>query len=144
MGTQVKIRNALQAVLVPWATSKSVKVAWENRAFEPAASYVRARLFPSPTQDPSIGARHQRYLGIFRISFCANLTEAAYSNKGAEVIESMAEEIVALYKRGNKLVKDDVVVSIEYTPSQSSITYDGCYAIVDVEVIYRSDIITTT
>jgi hypothetical protein len=56
----------------------------------------------------------------------------------------MAEEIVALYKRGNKLVKDDVVVSIEYTPSQSSITYDGCYAIVDVEVIYRSDIITTT
>lgn len=142
--SQVKIRQALQTPLVAFAASKNMKVAWENVQFDPASkSYLRAFVFISPTQDPSIGALHKRYTGIFRVQFMASLTDSTYINKGAEVIEAVGEEIVALYPRGLQLTKDGVVVHIEGTPSQASISYDNAYAVVTVEMIYRSDVITT-
>ena len=141
--SQTKIRQALQTPLVAFASSKNLKVAWENINFDPAGkSYLRAFLFRSPTQDPSIGAIHKRYKGIFRVQWMVSLTDSAYANKGAEVIEALAEEIVALYPRGLQLTKDGVVVHIEGTPSQSSISYDSAWAIVTIETIYRTDIIT--
>ena len=141
--SQIKIRQALQTPLVGFAASKNLKVAWENVSFDPAGkSYLRAFIFRSPTQDPSIGAVHKRYKGIFRIQWMVSLTDSAYANKGAEAIEVLAEELVALYPRGLQFTKDGVVVHIEGTPLQSSISYDSAYAVVTVEAVYRTDVIT--
>lgn len=135
---QVEIRNALETRLAAWATTKGVTVLWENDVSDPiAATHLRPTLFPSPTQNPSLGAYHRRYKGIFRVQcWIDNL------NAGPADVEAFAEELVAWFPRGLVLNKGGVYVHIEYTPSQSGILPESNHCVVTVETIYRADVIT--
>jgi hypothetical protein len=132
--SQVKIRQALENRLQAFATSKSLKVLWENVSAVPAGTHLRATLFRAPTQDPSIGAQHKRYRGLFRVQVWHDSL-----NTGPASVEALAEEIVAYFPRALQLTKDDVVVHIENTPSQGSVSIEAKWAVVTVEMSYRSD-----
>lgn len=135
--SQLKIRNALETKLASFATAKSIPVVWENKSNIPTGSYIKATLFPSPTRDPSIGANHQRYLGIFRMTYyCTDL------NKGMGAIEAFVDGLVKHFPRGLQLNKDGFVIHIENTPSTTSVSYESNYLYVSVEVYYRCDVIT--
>lgn len=132
-----KIRNALETRLQEYATSKSLKVVWENIATIPTTNYLKANMFASETLDPSLGVNHQRYLGTFRVVF--------YSfdiNKGMKTIETTAEEIQAYFPRGTQLVKDDLTVNIVGTPSIRVPGYSNNYIYVAVDINYRTDVVT--
>lgn len=137
MATQVKIRNALESRLATYAATKSLPVLWENKSATPSGSYLSASLYPSATKDPSFGALHKRYSGIFRIVYyCIDL------NKGMAAIETLADELVSLFPRGLAITKDDVVVNIETTPAQSPPGFESSYVFVAVSVFYRTDVVT--
>jgi hypothetical protein len=135
--SQVKIRQALESRLKAFATSKSLTVIWENVSSIPTGTYLRASIYRAPTQDPSIGAKHKRYRGIFRVQVCYEGL-----NTGPMPVETLAEELVAYFPRALKLTKDSVVVSIENTPSQSSISVEATWAVISIEMAYRADVIT--
>ena len=135
---QVEIRNALETRLAAFATAKSTKVLWENDVSEPLAeSHMRVRLFPSGTQNPSLGAYHRRYKGIFQVQCWIDSL-----NLGPADVEAFAEELVAYFPRGLELIKNGVSVHIENTPSQSGISPESNHSVVTVEMIYRADVIT--
>lgn len=137
MATQVKIRNALESRIAVFAASKSVPVAVENKSFTPTGDYIEVSLFPAATKDPSFGALHKRYSGIFRVVYYSTGL-----NKGMAAIETLADEIVNLFPRGLAITKDDVVVNIETTPTQSGPGFMNGYIFVAVSAYYRTDVIT--
>lgn len=132
-----EIRNVIESRLKTFAASKTIPVVYENVGSEVASSHFRIFIYPSPTQDPSIGAKHRRYRGIVRIQYYS--TDLG---KGVATIEAMGEELVALFPRALQLTKNSVTTMIENTPSQSSIGYESNYCWVTVEFNYRTEIIT--
>jgi len=135
--SQLKIRNALETRLASFATSKAIPVLWENKSSIPTTSYLKAEIFKSPVRDPSIGANHRRYLGIFRVTYyCTDL------NKGMGGVESFMDDLANYFPRGLQLTKDSIVVHIEATPSQTSVGYESNYLYTSVEIYYRCDVIT--
>jgi len=137
MGDQTKIRQALEKRLNTFAATNSLKVLWENFGAVPTGTHLRAHLFRSPTQDPSIGAQHKRYRGLFRIQVWHDTL-----GKGPSAVEALAEQIVALFPRALQITQDDVVVHIENTPSQGSVSVEATWAVVSIELAYRADTFT--
>lgn len=135
---QVEIRDALETRLKSFADIKGTKILWENAAYAPEdESHMRARIFPSGTQNPSLGAYHRRYKGIFQVQCWIDSL-----NLGPADVEAFAEELVAYFPRGLELIKNGVSVHIENTPSQSGISPESNHSVVTVEMIYRADVIT--
>lgn len=134
--SQLRIRNALEKHLSLFATAKSIPVVWENISTIPSGNYLKATIFPSPTQDPSIGASHQRYQGFFRITYYS--TEL---NKGVKSVEEIVRELIEHFPRGLQLSKDNLVVHVERTPSSTSLDYLANYLYISVEMYYRADVI---
>lgn len=136
------IRTLLENKLLAFVTSQGMtksQVYWENVATVPTGDYFRAQIFPSPTQDPSLGAKHQRFQGIFRITyFSTNL------NAGTQAITTLIDNLIKQFPRGTQLTDGTYYVNIESTPSDTEIKYsDNKYAFVAVDVRYRMDIISS-
>ena len=131
-----EIRQAIETRLATWAATKSIPVGWENVAEEFDASHIRFFLFPASTQDPSMGAIHQRYRGLARIQYFSDQV-----GTGAKDIEEIGEELVALFPRGTQLVNGSFNILLERTPSQSGIQMESNYCYVVVEFPYRCDTI---
>lgn len=137
MSDKAKIRKALEKHLNTYATSKLYPVLWENVSSQPpTAKHLEARIFFSPVNDASIGAQHRRYTGIFRVSYYT-----PELNKGMGPIETAADEIVNLFKRGTQLSADDVVVWIENTPSYPDPISSTPNIYVPIDIYFRCDII---
>lgn len=129
-----KVRAALETKLNSFATANSLKVAWENKGADYTVSHIRATLFPSPTQNPSIGVEHKRYRGLFRMLIM--LTDL---NNGPSAVETLGENLANAFPRGSSLSSGGVVVNIENTPSVSGLMYEGNFVYVSVELAYRAD-----
>lgn len=129
-----KVRAALETKLNSFATANSLKVAWENKGADYTVSHIRATLFPSPTQNPSIGVEHKRYRGLFRM--LVMLTDL---NNGPSAVETLGESLADWFPRGSSLTSGGLIVNIESTPSVSSIMYEGNFVYVSVELAYRAD-----
>lgn len=135
---QVEIRNALETRLAAFATATGVTVLYENDASEPiAVTHLRPAIFPSPTKNPSMGAYHRRYNGIFKVQCWVDSL-----NNGPADTEALAEELVAWFPRGLELIKNGISVHIENTPSQSGLSPESNHCVVTVEMIYRADVVT--
>lgn len=135
---QVEIRNAIETRLAAFAATKSIPILWENVAAEPPSyTHFRVTLFPSPTSNPSLGAYHRRYKGIYRVQCWVNSL-----NTGPQESEALAEELVAYFPLGLQMTESGVTVHIEKTPSQSGIAIESNHNVVTVEMIYRADVIT--
>jgi len=132
--SQVKIRQALESRLKAFADTKSLKVLWENVGVVPTGTHLRAFIYRAPTGDPSIGAKHKRYKGIFRVQVWSETL-----GKGPLDVEALAEEIVAYFPRALQITKDSIVVHIENTPSQGSVSIETNWVCISVEMVYRTD-----
>jgi hypothetical protein len=132
----LKVRNALETHLAAYATTKNIPVVWENISSIPTTSYIKATLYPATTINPSLGVDHQRLVGLFRMTYYSKEL-----NKGVSAVQTVAEDLIALFPRGLQLTSSGVTVWIPNTPSASSIIPEGNYIYLSVDLYYRADII---
>lgn len=133
-----KVRKALEKHLNTWAVSNSIPVAWEGVKMDNTLpTYISVTLVPNSVFNPSMGHEHQRYSGTLRI-----LIRSQTLGKGMGAITALADSMVAHFKRGMRLVQDDIDVVIESTPSARTAFPDGLYHILPVDVEYRADYIS--
>lgn len=135
--SRVKVRAALENAVKALADANSLQVLWENKSIIPSVDFIRTQIFPSPTQDPSLGVSHKRYRGILRLTVALKDL-----NNGPLKIEELSGLVCEAFKRGNTFTKDDITVSIDSTPSESSVNIDSTFVCISVDAIYRCDVIT--
>ena len=135
--SRVKIRAALENAVSAFAVLNGLQVVWENKGAVPTVDYIRVQLFPGNTQDPSIGAIHKRYVGVLRLTLA--IKDLA---NGPTKIEALSGLLCDAFPRGKVLTKDTTVVSIDSTPSESSVNIDSTFVCISVDAIYRCDVIT--
>ena len=135
--SRVKIRAALENAVNTFASVHGLQVAWENKSAIPTVDYLRVQLFPGNTQDPSIGAIHKRYVGVLRLTL-----EIKDLDNGPLKIETLSGALCDAFPRGMVFTKDDTTVSIDSTPSESSVNIDSTFVCISVDAIYRCDVIT--
>ena len=135
------IRSALEGRLKDFAATKSLKVVWENVSTSSTITtpHFISRLIRGTTQDPSLGANHQRHTGVYRITYRI----PGGINKGTGAMEAMLEELIAYFPRGLQLTHDGVITRITSTPSMSpDIGYEGNDIFNSVTISYRTEILT--
>lgn len=135
--SRAKVRAALENAVNAFATANSLQVLWENKGAIPAVNYIRTQLFPGVTQDPSIGAKHKRYVGILRMTLAIKDLD-----NGPLKVEQLSGLLCDAFPRGKVFTKDDITVSIDSTPNESSINIDSTFVCISVDAIYRCDVIT--
>lgn len=136
--SQPKIRTAIQKHLHTLALAQGWAETLENIPnSNTAEKYVEPHLIPSATQNPSIGAQHQRRTGVMRVNI-----KFKNVSQGMGAIEAAAEALVAHFPRGLVLVSSGLSVHIERTPRQYPPLIDGMYNVIPVDIEYRADIIS--
>lgn len=130
-----KIRDALEAQLATLAGS--VPVAWENKQYVPkvGTAFLRARLLPAQTQNPSFGAVHNRETGILQVD--VNMP----SGYGSAAAANWAETIRNGFARGSSFTSAGVTVVILRQPSVAQALSAADWFVIPVSVSYQADIL---
>lgn len=130
----MSIRSELETILSTWATTRSpkIKVSFEGVPFtKPTAdSFVECYLIPANSVTPTVSAKRIRETGIFQIDIWCQ------DGKGSAVIDSLAEEIRALYP----VIPKTGTVSIEQYPSVSQPFVFNGWRVLSVLVHYRQEL----
>lgn len=117
------IRAALEERLKTWAAAHTspIPLFLENRSKVPAvgARHIRTYLMPADTLNPSQGAQHRLYHGIYQISIF--LPE----NDGTGDSDDLAKAIEVLFKCPTTITKSGLNVQILQTPFISQSRPDG-------------------
>jgi hypothetical protein len=117
------IRSALEGHLKAWASAQvpPLPVFLENRSKAPATGerHLRADLIPAGTLDPSQGAQHRRYQGMYQVGVF--LPE----NEGTGDGDDLAKAIEVLFKCPTVITKQGLNVRIMQTPSIAASRPDG-------------------
>lgn len=137
MSNQI-IRSALEGHLKAWAVAQTppISVYLENRGKKPAIGecHVRADLMPADTLNPSQGAQHRRYHGIYQVSIF--LPE----NDGTGDSDALAKAIEVLFKCPTTLIKSGMNVRINQTPSIARSRSDGAgFWMTPISITYSAD-----
>ncbi|KQQ40465.1 hypothetical protein ASF61_06850 [Duganella sp. Leaf126] len=117
------IRSALEGRLKGWAAAQvpPIPVFLENRGKTPTVGerHLRADLLPGDTHDPSQGAQHRRYHGMYQVGVF--LPE----NDGTGDADDLAKAIEVLFRCPTVLTKQGLNVRIMQTPSIAQSRPDG-------------------
>ena len=144
MAGQKEIRQVLEKEVASFATANSIsKVVYEfvGTSALPTTTHLRCEVTPLPTQDPSVGNYHRRFVGNFRVQYFEVMT-----GQGCKPFETMADKIADWFKRGKEFAHptvSGVVVAFNYTPSISQVLQENNLLFITVDCTYRCDIITT-
>jgi hypothetical protein len=132
------IRSALEGHLQAWARAQvpPMPLFLENRGKKPeiGARHIRADLMPAETLDPSQGAQHRRYHGIYQVGIF--LPE----NEGTGDSDDLAKAIEVLYKCPTTITKLGLNVCIQQTPSIAQSRPDGAgFWMTPITIKYSAD-----
>lgn len=120
-----------------WALAQSpaVPVAWENASYTPTngTRYIRVRLMPSATENPTMASDHRRLIGIMQIDVVFP------TGKGISAGETLAEAISSLFPRGLSLIQAGKKIHIDRSPSFGPVQIDGGWAFIPISIPYRLD-----
>lgn len=100
--SQIKIRAALEQVVVDWSTNRAggpIAVAFQNKTFKPTTGqpYVRSYILPAQSIGADLAGAYEVLSGIFQ------LTVFTPANVGPGQAERIAEEIKALFPINTRL-----------------------------------------
>lgn len=133
--SQLNVRNALATRLAAFAaTQGNIPIVWENIKSIPTVSYLKAFLFPAPTQNPSFGNTHDRYAGIFRVTYYT--TEL---NVGMKKAEDFVDALVKYFPRTLQLINGTLTTKILNTASVSVPGYEGNFMYITIDIPYMAD-----
>lgn len=130
------IRAALEEKLKAFDTL--MPIAWENVNFDPTPGdpYFRVNLMRAEPENPAIGDRLRRYLGVLQVSLCYP------QGVGPGVVEAKADALAAYFPRALTLVKNGINVVIDGTPYVMTGFADGDRWVVPVRIPYFSNVST--
>ena len=133
--SQLNVRSALATRLAAFAATKgNIPIVWENIKSIPTVSYLKAFLFPAPTQNPSFGNTHDRYSGLFRVTYYT--TEL---NVGMKKAEEFVDALVKYFPRTLQIVNGTLTTRILNTASVSAPGYEGNFMYIVVDIPYQAD-----
>lgn len=131
---------ALQVRLKAFAAAQSpvLRIAYELTPFAATATetYLADHHLPASTQDPSLGVRHQRFIGVYQIDVIAPGTINPVT------LRTLADAIAAHFPRGTVLQGAGIRVSIDSTPARGPAIPDTARTKIPVSIRYRADLIT--
>lgn len=135
--TQKIIRTALEGRLNTWAAAQTpaVPVAFENIAYTPTngARYIRVRMVPAETANPTMATDHRRLIGLMQVDIVVPI------GNGMGAAETLAEAIVAQFPRGLSLIQSGKKIHIDQSPSIGPALVENGWSFVPVSVRYRLD-----
>lgn len=133
--SQSTVRGSLATKLTAFAAANgNIPIVWENIKTIPTVDYLKAFLFPAPTQDPSFGNKHKRYVGLFRVTYYTTKL-----NVGVGAAEAFAQKIVDYFPRGMRLENGIVSTMILNTPSMTMPGYEGTFMFITIDIPYSAD-----
>ncbi len=132
--SQALIREAFETALQAWADGHSFLVAWENAAFDPAETYVRANLLPAQTLSYDLLGKHRRFQGLFQI------TLVMPPNEGMQPTEALIAELEALFPYATRLTAGGVSILIARPLTAAPPIFDDGRISVPVTVRYAADV----
>jgi hypothetical protein len=118
MAAEASILAALNAQLASLVFSPSIPVSYPNIDFTPPAAsktakYLRVSHLPADTFAASIGKLDSnKYAGLYQVDvFIGN-------GAGEPAAIAIAEQIIAKFKRGTRLTKNNFTIEIQDPPSR--------------------------
>lgn len=112
------IRSAIEGRLKEWAAEQvpPIPVILQNRGAKPVVGerYLRGTLIPVDTLNPSQGAQHKRYSGMYQVSIYER------ENEGTGDSDDLAKAIEVLFACPTTITKGDLNVRVQQTPSIAS------------------------
>lgn len=127
------IRSLIEQRLYSWAAAKPVPVAWQNVPFDPPTTmHLRAHLMPSETGGLDLAGQHATYTGVYQVDVVAE------AGKGSAAVESMAEEIAALFPNTLRLTSGAFALQVT-TPCSIGPPIQSDRYMVPVWFRYRAD-----
>lgn len=136
----IDIRQAFETRIAAFAAEQSpvLNCAWENTSFAPSPDqmYLQCFLLPATTQNPSLGTRHDRLVGIYQVNVYG------VQDEGPAPAEAIADAIIALFPRGS-ITQNGVIVNIDTTGSRTKGLNDtNGFFFVPLRIRYREDVIS--
>jgi len=136
--SQLNVRSALSTRLAAFAATKgNIPIVWENVKNIPTVDYLKAFLFPAPTQNPSFGNKHDRYAGLFRVTYYTTAL-----NVGMNAVELFVDDLVKYFPRTLQIVNGTLTTRILNTASVSAPGYEGNFLYVAIDIPYMADSIS--
>jgi hypothetical protein len=134
------IREAFETRIAAFAAAQvpTLPVAWENTSYTPSptTAYLRCAMLPAPTQNPSLGAKHDRLLGLYAVNVYG------VQDQGPATAEAIADAIIALFPRGG-MVQNGVTINIDTTGSRAQGLNDiNGFFFIPVRIRYREDVLS--
>lgn len=138
MAAEASILAALNARLASLSFSPAIPVAFPNVAFAPptpsqTAKYLRVTHLPADTFAQGISFDDaNKYTGIYQIDLFTG------NNFGEPNAVAIAEQIIAQFKRGTKLAKNNFTIEILDPPSRLPYVQDdsGSWWMLPVRIVY--------
>jgi len=96
--SQARVRNLFQTALNAYATTKNIRVAFDNVQMVPRANetYLVSHLLPSSTATQTLNGDHKRFLGVYQITI---VTPSGKATAQSDEIASELQEIFTIFKR---------------------------------------------
>lgn len=134
------IREAFETRINAWASAQvpPIPIAWENTSYTPSPQvlYLRCAMLPAPTQNPSMGAKHERLQGLYQVNVYG------VQDQGPAGAEAVADAIIALFPRGG-MVQNGVTINIDTTGSRAQGLNDiNGFFFIPVRIKYREDVLS--
>lgn len=88
-----KVKSLFEIALKEYATTKGLRVAYDNVKFTPLANetYIQCHLLPADTFTDTLGGDHKAFIGVFQIKIIIG------SGKSVAIVNQMTEELQAIY-----------------------------------------------
>jgi hypothetical protein len=132
------IREAFETRIAAYAAGLTppMPVAWENVTYTPSPSiaYLQCAMLPAPTQNPWLGVKSDRLVGIYQINVYG------VQDEGPGPAEATADALIALFPRGG-MTQNGVTINIDYTPTRAKGLNDqNGFFFIPVRIRYREDV----
>lgn len=133
------VRSALESRLSTWASARtpSLRIAWQNVEFAPAAgeTYLRAFILPATTLSQTLDGLHRAYSGVFQVTIITPL----HIGSGAAL--GIAAELDALFPVNQQMTASGVTTQVITPASVGVMIQDESTFEVPVSFRYRADTI---
>lgn len=138
MAVETSILSALNAQLAALTFSPAIPVSYPNVTFNPptpsqTAKYLRVTHLPADTFPQGISFDDaNKYTGIYQVDLFTG------NNFGEPSAIAIAEQIIAQFKRGTKLVKNNFTIEILDPPSRLPYVQDvsGSWWMLPIRIVY--------
>lgn len=129
------IRSLFEVRLSAWATSKGLRIGYQNASFKPKVGETALLAFtiPAGVASNDLAGAHRMYTGTFQVTILVP------NGSGPGGAEALAEELAEVFKLNDRLTRDGLTVLVMTPPEPGPGQNEDTHYAVPVSFIYRAD-----